>query len=29
VDVNPKAQNLFGRSLSRAGGKSIKNVWIE
>jgi hypothetical protein len=29
VDVNLKAQNLFGRSLWLAGGKSIENVWIE
>lgn len=29
VDANPKAQNLLGRSLSQAGGKSIENVWAE
>jgi PAS domain S-box-containing protein len=29
VDANPKAQNLFGCSLSQAGGKSIENVWAD
>jgi len=29
VDANPKAQSLFGCSLSQAGGKSIENVWAE
>ena len=29
VDANPKAQNLLGRSLSQAGGKSIENVWAD
>lgn len=29
VDANPKAQNLFGCSLSQAGGKLIENVWAE
>jgi len=29
VDANPKAQNLFGHSLSWAGGKPIEAVWAE
>ena len=29
VDANPRAQNLFGRSLSKAGGRSIENVWAD
>lgn len=29
VDVNLNAQNLCGRSLWRAGRKSMENVWIE
>jgi PAS domain S-box-containing protein len=29
VDANPKAQDLFGRPLPQAVGKSIENVWAE